>query len=210
MQFNPYIFNQYALFASNPELLAAYQVNHLQMASQLAAQANVMPPPVVLPPIPAPAVLPLVPAAPETRPPQAAQANKPVPKSKKAPKTSKDATPPFLLFDAPCELRANFMQTQRMLNLPVHHDNNSYHYGMTVNGFHPQGTMDPSLASSGNTNVKLIDSRHNKRRGAGKERNEREQKRAQKITELIEQIRLSIEDGGWKVEMKSKSHTLST
>jgi hypothetical protein len=102
------------------------------------------------------------------------------------------------------------MQTQRMLNLPVHHDNNSYHYGMTVNGFHPQGTMDPSLSSSGYKDVKLVDSRHNKRRGAVKERNEREQMRAQKITELIEQIRLSIEDGGWKVEMKSKSHTLST
>jgi hypothetical protein len=39
---NPYTFNHpYALFASNPELLSAYQVNHLQMALQLAAQANV-------------------------------------------------------------------------------------------------------------------------------------------------------------------------
>lgn len=211
-QFNPYMFNTHAMFACNPELLAVYQVSQLQMAAQLAAQAPARPAvaPTVLPPVPAP--------PPERIPRMAQAAKKPAkaPKSKKASKTSSDAAPPFLLFDAPCELRANFMQTQRMLNLPLHHDNNSYHYGMTVNGFHPQSNapMDPSrLSLAPNADVKLIDSRHThhdkKGRGEGKERNEREQKRAQKITDLIEQIRLSIEDGGWKVEMKSKSHTLT-
>lgn len=102
-----------------------------------------------------------------------------------------------------------------MLNLPVHQDGNSFHYGMAVNGFHPQLNVatDPLPVSSSHlppgVNVKLLDSRHKERKGAGKERNEREQKRAQKITELIEQIRTSMEDGGWKVEMKSKHHTLT-
>lgn len=200
------------MFACNPELLAVYQVSQLQMAAQLATQAPARPAvaPTVFPPAPA--------AVPERIPPSAHAAKKPAkaPKSKKASKTSSNAKPPFLLFDAPCELRANFMQTQRLLNLPVHHDNNSYHYGMSVNGFHPQlnATMDPSrLPLAPDADVKLIDSRHThlnkKGRGEGKERNEREQKRAQKITDLIEQIRMNIEDGGWKVEIKSKYHTLS-
>lgn len=41
-----------------------------------------------------------------------------------------------------------------------------------------------------------------------RERNNREQKRAQKISELIDSLRSSMMDGGWKVEVKSKSHTL--
>lgn len=56
----------------------------------------------------------------------------------------------------------------------------------------------------------LVDGRSKKSRKAGSERNEREQKRAQKITDLIETLRYSMEKGGWKVEMKSKYHTLST
>lgn len=209
---HPYMFNSHDMFACNPELLAAYQVSQLQMAAQQATQAPARPAtaPTVLPPVPV--------AAPEQSPSLAQAAKKPAkaPKSKKSSKTTSNATPPFLLFDAPCELRANFMQTQRLLNLPVHQDNNSYHYGLIVNGFHPQlnASMDPSLLPlSPEADIKLIDSRnirHSKKgRAEGKERNEREQKRAQKITDLIEQIRLSIEDGGWKVEMKSKHHTLS-
>jgi len=46
--------------------------------------------------------------------------------------------PPFLLFDSPVELRANFNQNQRRLGMPVKHDCNSYHYGEAVKGFHPQ------------------------------------------------------------------------
>lgn len=184
--------------------------------------------------------------------------------------------PPFYLFDAPCELRTNFVQSQRMHGLPVTgiEDVNSFHYGMAVNGFHPQvnaqdnpilplntsrsGTNNntaehhyllptnaqlsgATMTASNNsvhhyntTNhhhinmppVKLVDGRHvqrgNKDDGGavnitsggggkgGKERNEREQKRAKKITELIETLRLSMQKGGWRIEMKSKYQTLTT
>lgn len=125
--------------------------------------------------------------------------------------------PPFYLFGAPCELRYNFIQSQKQHDLPIWQDNNSYHYGMAINGFHPQ------LNAMENPPV-LIDSRHAAgKKGSGgksvdsaqrasscKERNEKEQRRAQKITELIERLRLSMVEGGWKVEMKSKYHTLLT
>lgn len=88
---------------------------------------------------------------------------------------------------------------------------------MAVNGFHPQlnAQINPVLPLSGTAalpagQVQLVDARSKKNNRAGKERNEREQKRAQKITELIEKLRISMENGGWKVEMKSKFHTLST
>lgn len=118
--------------------------------------------------------------------------------------------PPFFLFDAPCELRANFLQSQRMHNLPMSEDNNSFHYGMAVNGFHPQinAQLNPGITPM--SFPPLVDGRSKKGRKAGKERNEREQKRAQKITDLIEKLRYSMEKAGWKVEMKSKYHTLST
>jgi len=215
MQFNPYMFNPYSMMAGNPQLFAAFQSSQQQMAAHFAAaQASVAQASAseaTAARASAPAPLP--------PPPQRKAAKKPRAKrAKKAAKKDDDESPPFLLFDAPCELRQNFMQSQRMLNLPVHQDGNSYHYGMAVNGFHPQLNVatDPIQPLSRDqpilppgVNVKLLDSRHKLRRGAGKERNEREQKRAQKITDLIEQIRVSMEDGGWKVEMKSKYHTLS-
>jgi hypothetical protein len=130
--------------------------------------------------------------------------------------------PPFYLFDAPVELRLNFMQSQRMHGLPVTEDSNSYHYGVAVNGFHPQLTGQPnSVTGAGLTNhstgshnhfsssVQLVDARHGSRK-AGRIKNEREQRRAQKITELIDQLREKMEKGGWKVEVKSKFHTLSS
>ena len=139
--------------------------------------------------------------------------------------------PPFYLFDAPIELRANFMQNQRRLGLPIQHDPNSYHYGETVNGFHPHqyqlpleaaansNTVSSSNTANNNNSMvlptrpppKLIDARHGKGRNGkgGQVKNEREQKRAQKITELIEELRLQMEDGGWQVEARSKFHTLS-
>jgi hypothetical protein len=122
--------------------------------------------------------------------------------------------PPFYLFDAPCELRANFLKSQQMYNIPIVPDNNSYHYGMAVNGFHPQGiaTGPTHIASmpGGHENVQLLDGRTQTKKNNIRERNEREQKRAQKITDLIETLRQSMLKGGWKVEMKSKYHTLST
>ena len=207
--------------------------------------------------------------------------------------------PPFYLFDAPVELRANFMANARRIGLPIQHDPNSYHYGETVNGFHPQQLLnqqqqqaggqtlasmaaaaaattpsafvrgpavaaaaatataaataaDPANTTSSNVSShqhrqhrhtmppQLIDGRHggvvprhtpvgyNNMMGGGarmnsivgggnanttakpRVKNVREQKRAQKITELIEQLRLQMEDGGWKVELRSKFHTLSS
>jgi len=41
------------------------------------------------------------------------------------------------------------------------------------------------------------------------DRNEREQRRAQQITELIDELRESMVKAGWKVELKGKYHTLS-
>lgn len=44
---------------------------------------------------------------------------------------------------------------------------------------------------------------------AAKERNEREQIRAKKITQLIDELRVNMQKEGWKEEMKSKYETLS-
>jgi hypothetical protein len=80
-------------------------------------------------------------------------------------------------------------------------------------------SMIPQQQGAGqNPNVRLLDGRSFRpepakkvmSKAAIKERNEREQRRAQKIAELIENLRLSMVKGGWKVEMKSKYHTLST
>lgn len=112
--------------------------------------------------------------------------------------TSSDPTghPPFLLFDAPIELRANFIASQRAHGLPALEDNNSFHYKQQVNG--------------GFCGVQLVDGRHGNI-GNKRVKNEREQKRTQKITDLIDQLRDKMERGGWKVGgAKSKYATLST
>ena len=128
--------------------------------------------------------------------------------------TNSDKLPPFYLFDAPVELRANFQQQQRKLGIPVLEDCNSYHYGQAVKGFHPQANMNASQLEhlqQAPAPVRLIDARNNaKHRQNLREKNEREQKRAQKITELIDQLRVSMEDGGWKKDMRSKFETLSS
>jgi len=148
------------------------------------------------------AVAPTIPMPPQPQSSEISKTTVSRKKNKVGKKSSNQSTPPFYLFDAPCELRCNFNQSQIMHNMPLWRDNNSYHYGMAVNGFHPR------LNAQENPPV-LIDARH-KAKKAGKERNEREQRRAQKITELIESLRLSMVKGGWKVEMKSKFHTLSS
>jgi len=128
--------------------------------------------------------------------------------------------PPFSLFDAPCELRANFLQAQRQHEAaPVEFkDSNSFHYGMAVNGYHPQmnAQVNPIMPASleaailpNGERVPLVDGRR-KHKAKATERNEREQQRAQKITELIDKLRNTMEQGGWKVEMKSKYQILST
>lgn len=119
--------------------------------------------------------------------------------------SSKNSLPPFMLFDAPCELRFNYAQTQQRHNIPLQVGANDLHYGVPVNGFHPQ------LNAQDNPPVQMIDARHcRKKTNVSSERNEREQKRAHKITELIEELRVSMIDGGWNVQIKSKYHTLLT
>jgi hypothetical protein len=108
------------------------------------------------------------------------------------------------LFDAPVELRHNFIQSQRALGIPVLQDNNSYHFGLAVNGYHPQHS------DNDNSHVpKLIDGRHGDI-GSKRLKNAKEQKRAQRITDLIEELRIQMEHDGWQVGMKSKLHTLSS
>lgn len=108
--------------------------------------------------------------------------------------------PPFLLFDAPIELRANFMASQRAHGFPILDDNNAFHYQ-----HHP-----PLSQQMVAPDVHLVDGRHGGIRNK-RVKNEREQKRTQKITDLIDQLRGKMEEGGWKVGgTKSKYATLST
>ena len=133
---------------------------------------------------------------------------------------SQNETPPFYLFDAPCELRANFLQAHRQhAAVPTKfQDLNSFHYGMAVNGYHPQMNthVNPIIPASlgaavlpNGEHVPLIDGRR-KQKNKTTERNEKEQQRAQKITVLIDKLRNTMEQGGWEVEMKSKYQVLST
>ena len=186
------------------------QQQHQQMAQQQQVQQRrVATVPVSLAPPPRPVV---------TKAPNLlAAGSKPSTKAKSKPMSvvatqKAEVVPPFMLFDAPVELRTNFLASQRMYNMPLYQDCNTVHYGMAVNGFHPQLNAQSNPVTSSSSSyplVRLIDGRSNKPK-AWRERNEREQKRAQKITELIESLRSSMEKGGWKVEIKSKYHTLST
>ena len=111
--------------------------------------------------------------------------------------------PPFLLFDAPVELRANFIASQRAHGFPILDDNNSFHYQYPPP---PQFSQQVTVAPE----VHLVDGRHGGIRNK-RVKNEREQKRTQKITDLIDQLRDKMEEGGWKVGgTKSKYATLST
>jgi hypothetical protein len=135
------------------------------------------------------------------------------------------------------------------------------HYGMAINGFHPQvnaivnpvlplngtaahgtvpraGTTSPGTVKTSNAgksatgNVAILsmystqnpqqpapqpslqgkpESKQQKQKDkkAANERNEREQMRAKKITQLIHEIKSNMEAEGWKEEMKSKYETLS-
>lgn len=138
------------------------------------------------------------------------------------------------------ELTANFRNNPNV----------SVHYGMAVNGFHPQvnarvnpvfplsnnggiggattnaATRQTTLAGgAGNTSSGTKNSRKQARGNTNattaapgaasthtrnsRERNNREQVRAQKITQLISELRENMEKGGWQQEMKSKYQTLS-
>jgi hypothetical protein len=129
--------------------------------------------------------------------------------------SSMDASklPPFLLFGAPIELRENFMQAQRLHGIRPLNDNNSVHYGMVAaNGLSAQAVGGGSMASStflDASGLRLIDGRHGDV-GSKRMRNAREQKRSQKINDLIDQLRDKMEHSGWRVGLKSKFHTLSS
>lgn len=144
------------------------------------------------------------------------------------------------------ELTANFRNNPNV----------SVHYGMAVNGFHPQvnAQVNPVFPLSNNGRIGGTASNQQTLAGAGgavggnrssgtnnernqsrvggrggntttaaaanagaasahtrnsRERNNREQVRAQKITQLISELRENMEKGGWQEEMKSKYQTLS-
>jgi hypothetical protein len=106
-------------------------------------------------------------------------------------------------YDAAAELRANFLNSQLGSGAaaPLMTDpNHPYHFGIAVNGFHPQsnvGFAQPLLA-----NLSQIRKNNTK--------NVQEQRRAQKITDLIENLRMKMEKDGWQVGLnKSKLNTLS-
>lgn len=87
---------------------------------------------------------------------------------------------------------------------------------MSVNGFHPQRSLDePYLYKSLSANralpdpVPVVDARHSDV-GSKRVKNAKEQKRAHRISELIDQLRVKMEKGGWNVGIKSKFHTLSS
>ena len=142
-----------------------------------------------------------------------------------ASKGKSNTIPPFYLFDAPIELRHNFIQAQKAMNLPPLKDSNSFHYMMASKDLKQNDktydkmissspspfcpTQLGSLTSPDGKKVELKDARQ-KKSEKGNLRNEREQQRAQKITELIDKLRTTMVQDGWKVEMKSKYQTLST
>ncbi len=144
-------------------------------------------------------------------------------KKQKQSNNGKAQVPPFFLFDAPVELRHNFMKAQQSQNMPASiQDSNSFHYGLAKNSFQPLikykdnkvqslSMLHPvdDICNPHGKKVELLDARQKKSK-RGNDRNEREQQRAQKITELIDKLRLTMVQNGWKVEMKSKYQILST
>merc|ERR1712161_88602 len=104
--------------------------------------------------------------------------------------------PNFYLFDAPWELRANFMQSQLSRNGTVTPDSNDYHYNLAGNRIDPKqvARVNPIMPLSLESNasgiatlpngqpVQLVDGRHRKKTISDSARNEREQQRAKKIT----------------------------
>jgi hypothetical protein len=65
-------------------------------------------------------------------------------------------------------------------------------------------TTNSAAASSSSSSVLLHHHSKNSR-----DRNEREQVRAKKITQLITELRDNMQGGGWREEMKSKYQVLS-
>lgn len=137
-------------------------------------------------------------------------------------------TPPPLQSDSSMELRANFIASQRAHGIPIL----SYPYNpsipaatssnMSSTTAAPLTTVPdlantststkPQAASSSGTfhpsSLRLLDTRHDPN-STKRAKNAKEQKRAQRITNLIDQLRTTMENDGWRVELKSKFHVLS-
>ena len=106
--------------------------------------------------------------------------------------------PPLILPEPSAELRANFLASQRAAGFPLL-DSNQYHFGVSVNGFHPQSNMGVQ------SNVGTGKRSHTKGM-----KNVKEQRRTKQITDLIDDLRLKMEKDGWHVGLnKSKFNTLS-
>lgn len=124
---------------------------------------------------------------------------------------------PVMSFDAaaaPIELRTNFENSMRAHGML---DANSvpFSFGVSVNGFHPQqGMMMGSASSSVTGDTSAAASRLGAGLcGGGEKRlkNAKEQVRAQKIAELIDELREKMQKSGWSVGVsKSKFNTLSS
>ena len=144
------------------------------------------------------------------------------------------------------ELTANFNASNNS-GIGTCHVPLPLHYGMTVNGFHPQlnaqvnpvflmgcsqqqqlggiGSTTPAASSAINNTLFLRQQQQVHNMSAAhaaanntsmslnarnaRDRNEREQVRAKKITQLITELRENMQQGGWKEEMNSKYQTLS-
>lgn len=95
------------------------------------------------------------------------------------------------------ELQTNFLQAQNPSNF-------------LFSGMSNHKTMDgikPRVFNAGKTSETQNQERQNAKQSS---RNEREQQRAAKISGVIDELRNTMVQGGWKIEMKSKYQVLST
>ena len=111
----------------------------------------------------------------------------------------------FHLFDAPLELRTSFLQAQRAYGIEVDPNDTSNLFGMSVNGFHPQEGKFPEADT-----VRMINAPQQNEKKDKHLKNVKEQKRAQRITSLIEELRTKMEKDGWTSGLRNKVHTLSS
>jgi hypothetical protein len=102
-------------------------------------------------------------------------------------------------FGASGELRSNFRQAQNQSNL--------YFSGLSRNRGVKDGLAPLVFNADTKSQKHNHQPTHNPRQSS---RNEREQQRAAKISEVIDKLRNTMVQGGWKVEMKSKYQVLST
>ena len=108
-----------------------------------------------------------------------------------------NATAPRDMFQLPLDLRSNFIEAQRI-------------HGADSRGIvqDPLVVQHHSTIGQGLRPFAKTPCTESAKKSVS-ERNEREQRRAQQITELIDELKETMVKDGWKVEMKGKYHTLS-